>query len=175
VPTPAGTDPDGECIDSASDPGGKCGGLCDGHARCLYPAAGTSCGTCKACNGASLCNITPDDDDACGTIDCDQLDTSCLDYHDITSRRCGALGACKAANAVATCSDVTNMCTVDGGDGAAGGDDATTGGGTDAGLVKHGGGGCGCTLGDPNAGGTFAWLLTLPVLGGILTTRRRRR
>ena len=29
------------CADSASDPTRKCGGMCDGHAHCQYPAAGT--------------------------------------------------------------------------------------------------------------------------------------
>ena len=33
VPALAGTDPNHDCIDSASDPSGVCGGKCDGHGR----------------------------------------------------------------------------------------------------------------------------------------------
>ena len=86
IPIPAGTDPEGECQDSASDPTGMCKGFCNGQARCTYPAAGTTCGTCKACNGVGLCNIKPEDDTACGTIDCDSLDTTCIDYNDLTTQ-----------------------------------------------------------------------------------------
>jgi MYXO-CTERM domain-containing protein len=190
MPVPAGTDPNNDCIDSASDPTGKCGGMCDGHAKCIFPAAGSTCGTCKACNGAGLCNIKPDDDDACGTIDCDTLDTSCADYHDLTAKRCGALGACKAANNAATCTDVVNMCGADGGTdaggggsggGAGGGAGGTTGGGgstgnKDASSEKGGGGGgggCGCVVGGPSLATSLPALGLL--LGAVLTARRRRR
>src|SRR5438128_305882 len=81
---PANTDPNHDCIDSASDPSGKCGGICNGQWGCQFPPLGMSCGTCKQCDGASKCIIKPDDDDACGVIDCDMLDTSCSDYHDVT-------------------------------------------------------------------------------------------
>ena len=44
---------------------------------------------CKACNGVGLCNLMPEDDSACGTIDCDVLNTTCLEYEDLTTKRCG--------------------------------------------------------------------------------------
>jgi hypothetical protein len=185
VPVPAGTDPNNDCIDSASDPGMKCGGMCDGHARCLFPAAGTSCGTCKACNGGGLCNIKPEDDDVCGAIDCDTLDTSCMDFHDLTTKRCGALGTCKAANNAATCTDVTTTCGPDGGaggtgvagaGGGAGGNSGTSGttgknDGSSESKTDGGGGGCGCEVGGTGLPG----LPMLGVLLGIVLTARRRR
>jgi hypothetical protein len=197
VPFAAGTDPNGDCMDSASDPTHVCGGKCDGHAHCAYPAAGVTCGTCKSCNGSGLCNTKPDDDSACGTIDCDTLDTSCLDYHDLTTHRCAALGSCKAANTAATCTDVTSSCGVDGGAGGSSGSagsggsvgsggstgkGGSTGGAghkagssgsdTDGGTVKSGGGGgCGCDLGGPTPAGFGSMLLGL---AGILARRRRR-
>ncbi len=70
--------------------------------------SGTTCGTCKACDGAGLCNVMPDDDTTCGVIDCDGLDTTCIDYHDLTTKRCASVGTCKAPNTAATCTDVTN-------------------------------------------------------------------
>src|SRR5207253_11062049 len=66
-PVPAGTD-SADCIDSASDPSGKCGGKCNGQWGCQFPAAGTSCGQCKACDGASKCMVAPDDDATCGSV-----------------------------------------------------------------------------------------------------------
>jgi hypothetical protein len=188
VTVPAGTDPNNDCIDSASDPTGKCGGMCDGHARCLFPAAGSSCGTCKACNGGGLCNLKPDDDDTCGTIDCDLLDTSCMDFQDLTTKRCGALGACKVANNAASCTDVTNTCGADGGAGTGGGAGGTDGGaggttGTSGTTGNHdgaseakgggGGGGCGCVVGGTGLGGSLPLLGLL--FGIVLTARRRRR
>ncbi|MDB4980834.1 MAG: uncharacterized protein JWM82_1586 [Myxococcales bacterium] len=185
VPVAAGTDPNNDCIDSASDPSGKCGGMCDGHARCLFPAAGTTCGTCKACNGGGLCNIKPEDDDACGTIHCDTLTTSCAQYHDLTTKRCGALGTCKVANNAASCTDVTNLCGPDGGAGGAGGGAGSgAGGGSGAsgttgkndgstdGKTGGSGGGCGCDVGGTGLPGLpMVGLL----LGIVLTARRRRR
>jgi hypothetical protein len=192
MPVPAGTDPNNDCIDSASDPTGKCGGMCDGHAKCIFPAAGSTCGTCKACNGAGLCNIKPDDDDTCGTIDCDQLDTSCADYHDLTAKRCGALGSCKVANNAASCTDVMNMCVGDGGGGmsgdggGAGGEAGDTGGGGSGGSTGKkdaaadkggggGGGGCGCFVGGPGSSLATSLSTVGLLLGAVLATRRRRR
>ncbi|HVZ74593.1 MAG TPA: kelch repeat-containing protein [Polyangia bacterium] len=188
VPVPAGTDPNHDCINSASDPSGKCGGMCDGHAHCLFPSAGTTCGTCKSCNGSGLCNIQPDDDDACGTIDCDTLDTSCADYHDLTTKRCAGLGTCKTPDVAASCTDVTQLCGADGGagtggGGTAGGGSTGAGGGTGGGTGNNdgssesksggGGGGCGCVVGGTGLGGNASALGLL--LGAVLTARRRRR
>ncbi len=190
IPIAAGTDPEMECTDSASDPTGLCKGFCNGHAGCTYVAAGTTCGTCKACNGVGLCNVKPDDDTACGAIDCDTLDTSCNDYHDLTSHRCGALGSCKAPNLSATCTDLTSTCGIGGAGGGTGGKGGGAGGGgrggsqgaagsgpkdggsnDDGGMAKSGGGGCGCDLGGSTPAGFASLLLGL---GAVLARRRRR-
>jgi hypothetical protein len=194
IPIPAGTDPDKDCQDSMSDPGGQCGGKCDGHAKCSYPAVGTSCGTaaqpCKSCNGVGLCNLMPEDDVACGTIDCDTLDRTCLDYNDLTTKRCGALGSCKAPNVAASCTDITQTCTPDGGVGGAGGRGGSTGGGgsggrggttggggntsVDGGMTGGGGGGCGCEV--AGFGSNDIGLMSLLFgFAGLFAMRRRRR
>ena len=150
IPDPAGMlSP--SCADSASDPMRKCGGMCDGHAHCQYPSAGTSCGTasapCKACNGVGLCNLMPEDDTACGVIDCDVLNTTCLEYEDLTAKRCGAIGACKAPNTAASCTIFTNTCTGTGG---------SSGTGTGGRGGSSGGGGGGSTGTAGSTGGSAA-------------------
>jgi MYXO-CTERM domain-containing protein len=166
---------DGTCQDSASDPEGNCGGECDGFFRCIYPAAGKSCGTCKTCNGVGLCNVKPDDDMACGSIECDSLDTSCVDYHDLTTQRCASLGSCKQPNTVATCTDSTPKCGGGGagGGGAGGAAGGSTGrdGGTDAGGGGGGGGGC-CQV---SSGPTPDGLVALLGMAFAFVFRRRRR
>ncbi|HET6198030.1 MAG TPA: hypothetical protein VFE12_19855, partial [Acetobacteraceae bacterium] len=202
-PFAAGTDPNGDCMNAASDPMHMCGGMCDGHAHCLYPPAGSTCGMCKACDGAGLCTKTPEDDMGCGTIDCDQLNVvACKVYQDITSKRCGAFGACKPANSVSTCTVFTDTCAPDGGTGAGGGTGSGGSGnpgaggsigggagggghggasatgtagatGTDGGAGKGGGGGGGCC----SVGGTSMPrdLAAMLLLACVMFTRRRRR
>jgi hypothetical protein len=93
---------DGTCVDLvAGTPCGPCG-ACDGSGTCV-PAAGSPCGLCRLCDAAGGCTVAAADDPACGTIDCDGLDTICRDYHDLTGNRCGALGVCKIPNASGTC------------------------------------------------------------------------
>jgi len=184
VPALAGTDPNHDCIDSASDPSGVCGGKCDGQWACQFPAMGTSCGLCKVCDGAAKCNVMPEDDTACGVIDCDGLDTSCSDYHDLQSKRCATVGACKAANSPAACPTFTNLCMPDAGSGAggssgAGGATGSTDAGTDAGGAdaatppKKGGGGCGCDVGSASSGASASWL-GMTLAGALVLARRRR-
>jgi hypothetical protein len=181
IPDPAGTRSP-TCMDSASDPMGKCGGMCDGHAHCQYPGAGTSCGTCKACDGVGLCNKMPMDDVACDVIDCDGLNTSCMEYQDLTTNRCASLGACKAANTVQSCTIFTNTCTPDGGAGGSaggasggrggsGGGAGTTGNDGGGGSGGGGGGGC-CAIGATPAPNALVGLL---VLASVMIVRRRRR
>ena len=155
IPDPAGT-PSPSCADSASDPMRKCGGMCDGHAHCQYPSAGTSCGTasspCKACNGVGLCNLMPEDDPACGTIDCDVLNTTCREHEDLTTKRCASIGACKAPNTAASCTVFTDTCTGTGG--SAGGRGGAGGGaGGRGGSGGSGGGSAGTTGGGGSSGG----------------------
>jgi MYXO-CTERM domain-containing protein len=204
VPIAAGTDPEGECQDSASDPTGLCKGFCNGQARCTYVAAGTTCGTCKACNGVGLCNVKPDDDSACGTIDCDGLNTSCMEFDDLTTKRCGSLGVCKPANNAASCTIFTNTCTPDAGTGTGGSVGTGTGGrggtsGTGGGAARGGTTGtAGSTTGSAGATGTDGGtagtagsggggccsvggadtptgVMGLLVFASVLLTRRRRR
>jgi MYXO-CTERM domain-containing protein len=106
-----GQDPDGECIGKHT----KCGGACDGKGQCEFPGVGTICGLCKACDGTGSCNSKPTDDDNCGTIDCDKLDTSCVDYHDIKTERCDSFGYCKVANQPGTCTKFTKLACSDAG------------------------------------------------------------
>ncbi|MFH0901675.1 MAG: hypothetical protein V2A73_13690, partial [Pseudomonadota bacterium] len=77
VSVPTGQDPSEECAGA-----GVCGGTCNGEGACQFPVTGTACGVCATCDGAGACSRVPDDDDACGTIDCDVLDTACRDYAD---------------------------------------------------------------------------------------------
>jgi len=189
VPTAAGTDPNHDCIDSASDPTGVCGGKCNGQWACEFPAAGTSCGTCKQCDGASKCAVKPEDDNACGVIDCDQLDTSCMDYRDLQRNRCASLGVCKAANTTVACTDVTVTCVPDAGggtdamslpDGAGNDSGAGTGGdatGSDATVTppKGGGGGCGCAVGTRDGRADLSMLAGLFLVAGLFAGGRRRR
>ena len=163
---------------------GKCGGMCDGHAHCQYPRRRERrCGTCKACDGVGLCNKMPMDDDACGTIDCDGLNTSCMEYQDLTTNRCASLGACKAPNTVQSCTIFTNTCTPDGGRRRQRGrrqrrsrrlrrrGAGTTGNDGGGGSGGGGGGGC-CAIGATPAPNALVGLL---VLRRIMIVRRRRR
>jgi MYXO-CTERM domain-containing protein len=184
IPDPAGTKSP-TCMDSQSDPSGKCGGMCDGHAHCQYPKSGTTCGLCKACDGVGLCNQMPADDDACDVIDCSGLDTNCKTYQDLTTNRCGSPGACKTKNTSAACTIFTTTCTPDGGAGGSTGSAGSGGGGAsgsagtsgkdgsaDSGGGGGGGGGCGCALGGSQSAGGLTGLLAL---AGVIITRRRRR
>ncbi len=59
---------------------------------------------CRGCDQAGSCTTgTAIDDPRCGTIDCDALDSMCLDYSDLTSARCLAVGACKPPNELTSC------------------------------------------------------------------------
>ncbi len=89
---------------------------CDGSGNCGDPACnsytnysqGTDCsGNCSVCDGSGNCSSYPTDDSACGTIDCDGLDTSCRNYNDLTSNRCEGFGDCKDAN-TGDCSSYTD-------------------------------------------------------------------
>jgi hypothetical protein len=98
---------DGTCVDLVA--GTSCGpcGICDGSGTCA-PSPGNVCGLCKMCDSAGGCTAMPADDTACGTIDCDGLDTVCRDFHDLTSNRCAAPGVCKTANSSAACDVYTD-------------------------------------------------------------------
>jgi len=201
IPDPAGT-LSATCVDNASDPTHKCGGMCDGHAHCQYPSAGTVCGTCKACNGMGLCNQMPADDVMCGTIDCDSLNVTgaCRHYSDLTTNRCASPGVCKMANMVSSCTVFTDTCPVDGGStgtggstgaggtgvsgtGGRGGTSGTAGAGATgtagtSGMGTDGGGGTGKGGGGCCAiGGTEkpTGPVALLIFAAVLTTRRRRK
>jgi len=145
MPSPAGLDPDKDCIGVDKE----CGGKCNGKGKCDYPGVGTDCGICKACDGTGRCNAMPTDDTGCGVIDCDQLDTKCRDYKDLKTDRCEIFGACKKPNTAASCTVFTPLCAGD-----AGADAATK---NDLGAVPDQGGpntppedqGCDCRVIDP--------------------------
>jgi MYXO-CTERM domain-containing protein len=157
-----GTDPRLRC-QAASGGHAACAGKCDDAHQCAFPDVGTACGQCAVCDGTGRCTETPADDPSCGQIDCSGLDTRCRTYEDLTASRCATLGACKAPNDPATCTEWTDLSCTDGGvptgDGAAGGDAGTGGGG----------GGCGCVAGRDAPG-----LLVATLLLGLLAPRRRR-
>ena len=100
-PHPKGLDPDKDCQGKDA----KCGGKCDGAGKCDYPSTGSICGKspCMACDGTGQCSKTPPDDSRCGVIDCDKLDTTCKDYHDLVGGRCASLGICDKPNDPASC------------------------------------------------------------------------
>lgn len=85
----------------------------DDDCRTGYCSNGVCCesrcdGVCVACGGDGRCDEMPDDDDACGTIDCDELDTVCRNYHDLDEGgRCAAPGVCVQPNSDA-CDDYSN-------------------------------------------------------------------
>lgn len=67
------------------------------------------------CDGSGKCSKIPVDDVACGVIDCDKLDSKCVDYHDLTDQRCEFFGACKKANSHKSCARYTALSCGDGG------------------------------------------------------------
>ncbi len=82
------------------------GALCDAGSECQsgFCADGVCCaeacdGLCEACDASGSCGVATDDE-ACGEVDCDGLDTTCRDYDDLTAR-CAARGACHPANGAA--------------------------------------------------------------------------
>jgi hypothetical protein len=112
------------------------------------------------------CTLPPADDDACGTIACGGLDTTCRAYQNLTANRCASLGACKPANEPAACAEYTDLPCDD-----AGPAQEDSGGpqpGEDAGTTASKSGGCRAARGAGSAGGGL--LLLLP-----LALRRRRR
>ena len=156
TPIPANSDPDNDCIGKDK----LCGGLCDGKGACEFPGLGTACGTCRACDGTGQCSAAPKDDDRCGVIDCDKLDTKCRDYQDLVAARCGSFGQCKAANEAANCTLYSPLC-----------------GAADAGPAADSGpapeerdAGCSCRAGAGGSGPTGAAALLL-----VLLALRRRR
>jgi len=141
---------------------------CDGNWHCQFPRALTPCGQCKACDGSGKCNVPPEDDATCGVngvIDCSGLNTSCMQYRDLTVKRCAGLGMCKEKNSAA-CTDVTMTCTPDGASGDAAGGDGPA-------PTKGGGGGCCSVAASPHSAGEL--LLELVVVAGVAGVARRRR
>jgi len=137
-------DPGEECDPGANNTGDCCtndchfeqsayvcrpaAGTCDKQEKCTgssptcptdtFQPAGLNCSTCKTCDGSGSCSVMPIDDTACGTIDCDGLDTTCRNYDDITTYRCKSLGVCKSPNsadcAVFTNAPLSTPCEADG-------------------------------------------------------------
>ncbi len=94
---------DGTCVEMfAGAPCGACS-VCDAAGACVAAPRGTACGVCAGCDDAGGCTVAVTDDPACGTIDCDGLDTACRDYDDVETWRCGGVGTCKPPNDEATC------------------------------------------------------------------------
>ena len=165
-------DPDKECIGSHP----KCGGACDGKGQCEFPGAGSGCGTCMACDGTGRCSGSPPDDTGCGIIDCDKLDTTCRDYHDLKSGRCSSFGVCKPANDAVTCNRYTNLACPDAGAPDAGKDLGSL---PDRATTVHDGEDPGCNLaaraqGTAPSGGALAAYL-LAIIGFAVARRRRRQ
>ncbi|HJZ83700.1 MAG TPA: kelch repeat-containing protein [Polyangia bacterium] len=173
---PVGEDPDGDC------PGeGLCRGTCAADRSCNYPGAERACDTCKACDRSGHCNQAPasGDDPACLVIPCGALSRSCRTYHDLSSMRCVAVGACALPNDPASCTDFVNapdgepcaggqcrggVCVsgVDGGAGSGGSGASNDGGCAAAGVGAS-----------PGAGVGAVWLLYLALL--TLPARRSGR
>jgi MYXO-CTERM domain-containing protein len=100
------------CLGASECTSGICEGVC----------CAIACGVCSACDATgTACTVVPADDAACGTIDCDGLDTSCRAFSDLVANRCEGAGDCKDpntadctvfTNTTAACSD-SNACTFD--------------------------------------------------------------
>ena len=123
-PALADTDPWNECGAQTCTGAGAChaadGVACNDAAQCEsgYCVDGVCCqgpcsGVCEQCGAGGVCGAASDDA-ACGTIDCDGKDSSCTNYHDLTSGRCQAKGQCKAPNSGA-CNQFTTSPAVNGG------------------------------------------------------------
>jgi hypothetical protein len=112
------------CGDACEDGNPCTTDVCDPTEGCEYSdntPAGTYVGLCTECDGAGGVRAMSDDP-ACGTIDCDGLNSYYVtgtssptgtdyckydDYNDITSNRCEGMGDCKDANS----SDCTSYTT----------------------------------------------------------------
>jgi hypothetical protein len=75
-PIAANTDPDGECVGVHPD----CGATCNGSGQCDFPAIGTTCGLCRACDGVGRCSEKP------------------------------RFGRCKTSNDPASCTSFVDLC-----------------------------------------------------------------
>lgn len=71
-------------------------GFCVDNVCCNTACNDAVCAACDVPGNAGTC-AKPEDDPACGIIDCDGLDRSCRNYHDLTGNRCKAFGQCKSA------------------------------------------------------------------------------
>ena len=173
-----GTDPHDDCSPPGGDP--WCAGSCDGAGACAYPGAESSCGLCSACDGRGECASVPADDDACGVIDCSDLDTACRTYADRTADRCAALGRCLPPDTPSTCTDWTDLgCDAD-----ADATDPETDGAiddvpdaswdADPWPPAEGDGGCSCAVAPPRASSTLSLLAVLG-LALVVGGRRARR
>lgn len=106
TPVPDGQDPRRACtIVQGGHP--ACNTACY-SGQCMFPDVGKPCGICSQCNGTGRCTIMPTDDNLCGVLDCNGLDSPCRKYQDLRANRCASLGVCKTANDPATCTQYTN-------------------------------------------------------------------
>ena len=164
---PANSNPDKECLGTDI----KCGGQCNGQGQCDFPGLGTACGagSCKACDGTGSCNRTPLDDATCGGIDCDKLDSTCRDYHDLEAGRCAGFGKCKDSNDAKSCTRYTDLACAEAGSDTGGVDS----GGADLQLVMPDPvqNGCGCEVGHGPHGAETLWIIF--VLGVAFVVRKR--
>lgn len=84
------------CGDDGECGSGHCKTTIEGVDRCCDSACD---GVCQACSEAGRCDQVPDDDSACGTIDCPG-DTACVGYpDDLMHDRCAGFGQCVAPEA----------------------------------------------------------------------------
>jgi hypothetical protein len=104
TPAAVGTNPRGRCAGAA-----PCATGCQADGTCGIAAAGVHCDVCRSCDGAGQCNrpSPTGDDDACGRIACGALSTECVDYDDVTSNRCVAVGLCAPPHDATTCTRQT--------------------------------------------------------------------
>ena len=58
---------------------------------------------CTTCSDDGFCGVKAFDDEACGIIDCDELDNECGEFEDLENGRCEAPGVCKNPNELSSC------------------------------------------------------------------------
>lgn len=93
--------PTGSCVDAPDPNGNPCSANSDCQSnscvngRCCENACN---GTCQACSGLGICNVSPGNDTRCAQVDCPTSNTVCVSYPaDLTANLCASFGTCRNA------------------------------------------------------------------------------
>lgn len=93
--------PAGSCVDAPDPNGGSCSvnSDCQSNSCVNGRCCENTCdGTCQACSGLGICNVSPGDDIRCPRVDCPTSDTVCVTYPaDLATNLCASFGTCRTA------------------------------------------------------------------------------